>query len=173
MRRYITEKEQKRDKKRTLKIISVAFFVAILQLILLSILSYLMKNFDAPLPVFLRTIFSETSMGQVNNVWGFILPFFLSNLIAQGIGCIINYFKIFQSNTHFLISFVFFLLFGIMIIFFNTWLQGVIVKLLSENFGLRNITGAIIACIAVSFEQFIILYPVEKMFMTNIDESCK
>ena len=42
-----------------------------------------MKNWKEPLPGFFGGIFSEQTMEKGQSNWGYILPFFLSNFVAN------------------------------------------------------------------------------------------
>ena len=111
------------------KFIVVSLLVTIIQLALVNLLYFFMKNWQEPLPGFLGEIFSPSTVGEGHSNWGYILPFFLSNFIANTVGYFLNKRKTFKSDAplwHYIIYIV--LLF--LLILFSTWLQGLVVNAL-------------------------------------------
>ena len=91
------------EKKKTLweiiKFILVSCIVTVIQLVLVNVLFLAMKGITTPLPSFLGKIFTEQVMGEGHTNWGYILPFFLSNLIANVYGFFQNRKTTFKSNS--------------------------------------------------------------------------
>lgn len=75
--------EGKKTVWEIIKFMLVSCIVSIIQLVLVNLLFYIMRGWKAPLPPFLAGIFSASTVGAGNDNWGYVLPFFLSNLIAN------------------------------------------------------------------------------------------
>ena len=140
----------------------VSFIITIIQLGLLYLMYYLLKSWKEPLPNFLAVIFSESTVGKDHDNWGYVLPFFASNFIANTIGYFLNKRRTFRSDSplwhYFLYAGVLFAL-----ILFSTWFQGVLVNLFIgwnmepvAPFFAMNIAG---------FIQFLVLYPLQKFVL--------
>ncbi|MPN60689.1 hypothetical protein SDC9_208420 [bioreactor metagenome] len=112
-------------------------------------------------------------MGAGNNNWGYVLPFLLSNLLAQIIGYIINRKTTFKSKTNLGASFTAYIVVILVLILFNTWLQGVLTGAIqtwcstqTSSFSVTlNKLAVTIASMTIGFEQFIILFPLEKFVL--------
>ena len=85
------------DKGKTVKTLwQIAKFTIIctfttgIQLLLVNLLLVWMKNWKAPLPGFLESIFDPSVVGEGNDNWGYVLPFFLSNAISNTIAYFLN-----------------------------------------------------------------------------------
>ena len=92
------------------KFFIVSLLVTCIQLALVNLLFFCMKTWTTPLPGFLADIFTEGVMGEGHSNWGYILPFFLSNLIANSVGYYLNKHKTFKSDApwwHYLLYIVF------------------------------------------------------------------
>ena len=61
----------------------VSASVTMLQLLLVNVFFWLMKDWKAPLPEILSGIFNDAAVGAGNANWGYVLPFFLSNALAN------------------------------------------------------------------------------------------
>ena len=83
------ENKKSKSLKEILKFFLVSSIVGIVQLILVNVLYFGLKSWTAPLPDFLKGIFSASVVGAGHDNWGYVLPFFLSNAIANVYG----YFK--------------------------------------------------------------------------------
>ncbi len=141
------------------KFLVVSLLTTGVQLLLVNVLYFYLKDFTEPLPSFLGSIFNETTIGQGHSHWGYLLPFFLSNFIANTIGYFLNRSKTFRSDApwwHYLL-YIFVLA---LLIFFSTWLQGVIVN------GLIAVgwegAAPTIAAMAAGGLQFLALFPLQK-----------
>ena len=161
------EKSASKGKKikilwQILKFLIVSLLVTAIQLALVNLLYFLLKEWDAPLSGFLSTIFNENTMGEGNSNWNYILPFFLSNLIANTVGYYLNKHKTFKSNApwwHYLIYIVVLVL----LIVFTTWIQGLVANLFI-NLGVESI-GPTIAAMAAGSIQMIVLFPIQKFVL--------
>lgn len=145
-----------------IKFIVVSLLVTIIQLALVNLLYFFMKDWKEPLPGFLGDIFSTATVGEDHSNLGYILPFFLSNFIANTIGYFLNKRKTFKSDAplwHYIIYIV--LLF--LLILFSTWLQGLVVNaLISVNF--ESLAPTIAAMVAGTV-QMIVLFPLQKFVL--------
>lgn len=141
------------------KFLLVSLLVTLIQLALVNLMYFLMKNWTEPLPIFLELIFTETVMGEGHSNWGYILPFFLSNLIANSVGYYLNKHKTFKSDApwwhYFLYIVILFLL-----ITFTTWIQGLVANL----FVIIHAEGAgpTVASMAAGTIQMLALFPLQK-----------
>ena len=144
------------------KFLVVSLLTTGVQLLLVNVLYFYLKDFQEPLPLFLAAIFTEGTMGVGHSNWGYLLPFFLSNFIANTIGYFLNRSKTFRSDApwwHYVIYIVILLL----LITFSTWLQGVIANgLISVGFesGAPTIAG-----MAAGGLQFVALFPLQKFVL--------
>ena len=140
----------------------VSVFVGFIQLGLVNLMYFMLKDWDSPLPEFLSAIFSEEIMGEGHSDWAYVLPFFVSNLIANTIGYFLNKSRTFKSDAawwHYILYIL--LLFNL--ILFTTWLQGVVNNLfVIMGFEAIAPTAAFIACGIV---QFLVLYPIQKFVL--------
>lgn len=148
-----------------IKFTVVSLLVTIIQLALVNILFFALKNYNAPLPLFLDAIFTETTVGVGNNNWGYVLPFFISNLVANTVGYFLNKSKTFKSDApiwHFVIYIVVLLL----LILFATWLQGAVANaLISTNIGFFMGAAPTVAGMVAGTLQFVVLFPLQKFVL--------
>lgn len=156
------------------KFLIVSLLVTLIQLLLVNLLFFIMKGWKSPLPGFLNIIFTESVMGEGHSNWGYILPFFLSNLIANTVGYFLNKHKTFKSDApwwHYVIYIV--VLF--VLIVFTTWVQGLIVNL----FIIINLEGLgpTVGAMAAGTIQMVLLFPIQKYILLKekkvIDEEVK
>lgn len=161
----VDDKAENNGKKtiwQLIKFIVVSLLVTIIQLALVNLLYFLMKSWTEPLPGFLGEIFSETTVGANHSNWGYILPFFLSNFIANTVGYFLNKSKTFKSDApiwHYVIYIV--LLF--LLILFTTWLQGVVANWIT-SLGAEAIAPTIASMVAGTI-QMIVLFPLQKFVL--------
>lgn len=142
----------------------------IVQLTTVNLFNIWMNGHFGTVNGFLSHIFSEQTMGFGNNNWGYVLPFLFSNLLAQIVGYIINRKTTFKSKTNLGASFTAYIIIILVLILFNTWLQGVLTGAIqvwcatqTTSFASTlNKLAVTIASMTIGFEQFIILFPLEK-----------
>ena len=140
----------------------VSFIITVIELGLLYLMYYLMKGWTEPLPGFLAVIFSPETVGEDHANWGYMLPFFLSNFIANTVGYFLNKSRTFKSDApiwHYLIYIVVL----IILIMFSTWFQGVLMNVFIV-WGVE-IIGPFIAMNLAGFVQFLVLYPLQKFVL--------
>ncbi|MBQ8167913.1 hypothetical protein IJZ97_00640, partial [bacterium] len=90
------ENTKKKTFWQMVKYLLVSIGVTLIQLLLVTVLYVVMKDITTPLPGILEDIFSEQVMGQGHSNWGYLLPFLLSNLIANAVGYFVNKSKTFK-----------------------------------------------------------------------------
>ena len=59
------------------KFLVVSLLTTGVQLLLVNVLFFALKDWKPDLPNFMNAIFSESSVGVGNNNWGYVLPFFV------------------------------------------------------------------------------------------------
>lgn len=155
-------KKEKKTLWQMLKFLIVSLLVTIIQLALVNLLYFLMKTWTAPLPPFLSSIFSEATMGEGHSNWGYILPFFLSNFIADTVGYFLNKHKTFKSDAP-IWHYVIYIVILFLLIAFATWIQGLIVGGLT-SVGAEGIAPTI-AAMAAGTIQMVVLFPLEKFVL--------
>ncbi len=148
-----------------LKFALVSFTVTAIQLILVNLFVYLMKDWKTPVSGFLTLFFNENSVGAGNMNWGFIMPFLLSNLLANIYGYYRNRKYTFRSdppkrNLYIYIGII------LILILVSTWLQGVTVHYLHGfEHSVIHASAASIAAMLAGWLQFVILFPLEKYWL--------
>lgn len=170
------------------KFLVVSGLVTIIQLVLANVLPLIFDSVTATLPVFLQGIFkpdvifdASTAKGAeqiakyvVGGVvtWGYLLPFFLSNLIANIYGFYQNKKTTFKSDAPWY-NFAIYIVLMIALILFSTWFQGWLVGVMAKipaewlN-GLGKVLNGLartIAGLAAGFIQMVVLFPMEKFVL--------
>ncbi|MCR5078984.1 MAG: hypothetical protein K6B65_03580 [Bacilli bacterium] len=165
---FLTNLDSKAEKKgiktlwQAIKFLFVSIGVTLIQLGLVNLLYFMMKGWTEPLPSFLSVIFTEETIGVGHSNWGYILPFFLSNLIANTIGYFVNKSKTFRSDAPWW-HYVAYIIILLLLIFFSTWLQGLIVNGLT-SVGLEG-AAPTIAAMAAGTVQMVALFPLQKFVL--------
>ena len=173
------------------KFLVVSGLVTIIQLVLANVLPLIFDGVTATLPVFLQGIFDPNVIfdastkegieqvgkyvidGTIQNgsvvggvvTWGYLLPFFLSNLIANIYGFYQNKKTTFQSDAPWY-SFAFYIVLMIALILFSTWFQGWLVGIIAKiNWAWIQPLARTIAGLAAGFVQMVVLFPMEKFVL--------
>lgn len=165
------------------KFLVVSGLVTIIQLALAALLPLVCDQIHTLLPEFLRGIFTptmfstdsaEASKYVIDGVvtWGYVLPFLLSNLIANIYGFYQNKKTTFKSDSPWY-NFVIYIVLLLALILFSTWMQGAIVgamlKLEPSNWFFKIITNEsvarLIASMCAGFVQMVVLFPMEKFVL--------
>ena len=145
----------------------VSFSITLLQLALANLLPLIFDAVTAKLPPVMRpvfrpdTLFERPSPYVVDGVvtWGYVLPFFLSNFIANIYGYFMNMRTTFRGNGS-RKGLAAYLLILTALILFSTWLQGwITAKLAATAFAALART---IAAAAAGLVQVAVLFPLEK-----------
>ena len=139
----------------------VSASVTIVQLLLVNVFFWLMKDWKAPLPGLLSTVFNEAAVGAGNANWGYVLPFFLSNVLANLYGFFVNRKVTFHSDAPKRNAVVFLIVLCILILV-STWIQGSLVHVITERFPAGTNLAPTLAALAAGTIQFLILFPLEK-----------
>ena len=129
------------------KFLVVSGLVTIIQLVLANVLPLIFDSVTATLPAFLQGIFrpdfifdasTEKGVEQIGKyvvdgvvTWGYLLPFFLSNLIANIYGFYQNKKTTFKSDAPWY-NFAIYIVLMIALILFSTWFQLIIRWLLPQ-----------------------------------------
>ena len=165
------------------KFLVVSGLVTIIQLALAALLPLVCDQIHTLLPEFLRGIFTptmfstgsaEASKYVIDGVvtWGYVLPFLLSNLIANIYGFYQNKKTTFKSDSPWY-NFVIYIVLLLALILFSTWMQGAIVgamlKLEPSNWFFKIITNEsvarLIASMCAGLVQMVVLFPMEKFVL--------
>ena len=174
-----------------LKFLVVSGLVTIIQLVLANVLPLVFDSVTATLPAFLQgisapnTIFDATTAegieqigkyvvgGTIENgvvvggvvTWGYLLPFFLSNLIANIYGFWQNKKTTFKSDAPWY-NFAIYIVLMIALILFSTWLQGWIVGIIAKvDWAWLQSLARTIASLAAGLVQMLVLFPMEKFVL--------
>lgn len=147
--------------------------VFLLQLLLANVLPLIFDSFKVALPEFLRVIFTTDSVDKKYIVdgavtWGYVLPLFLSNFLANIYGYFVNMKATFKGKGG-KYSLLIYVVVVFVLILFSTWLQGVIINYLM-NTGLSKFARTIASAL-VGFIQFLVIFPLEKYVLFRKDEN--
>lgn len=157
-----------REKKtlwQFIKFILVSSVAGIIQITLVNVLYWALRGWTTPLPDFLAGIFSAATVGAGNDNWGYVLPFFASNLLANIYGYIQNKKTTFKSDAP-AWCFAVYLVLLVSLILFSTWMQGVIVNALrSTGIAFWMTLAPTAASAAAGTLQMAVLFPVEKFVL--------
>lgn len=174
-----------------LKFLVVSGLVTIIQLVLANVLPLIFDSVHATLPVFLQGIFdpnvvfdasTKEGLEQIGKyvsgaviengvvtagvvTWGYLLPFFLSNLIANIYGFFQNKKTTFKSDAPWY-SFAAYIVIMIALILFSTWFQGWLVGVIAKiDWAWIQPLARTIAGLAAGFVQMVFLFPMEKFVL--------
>ena len=174
-----------------LKFLVVSGLVTIIQLVLANVLPLVFDSVTATLPAFLQGIFAPNTIfdattaegieqigkyvvgGTIENgvvvggvvTWGYLLPFFLSNLIANIYGFWQNKKTTFKSDAPWY-NFAIYIVLMIALILFSTWLQGGIVGIIAKvDWAWMQSLARTIASLAAGLVQMLVLFPMEKFVL--------
>ena len=173
------------------KFLVVSGLVTIIQLVLANVLPLIFDGVTATLPVFLQGIFDPNVIfdastkegieqvgkyvidGTIQNgsvvggvvTWGYLLPFFLSNLIANIYGFYQNKKTTFKSDPPWY-CFAIYIVLMIALILFSTWFEGWLVGIIAKiNWAWIQPLARTIAGLAAGFVQMVVLFPMEKFVL--------
>lgn len=174
-----------------LKFLVVSGLVTIIQLVLANVLPLIFDGVTSTLPAFLQGIFAPNTIfdattaegleqiskyvvgGTVENgmvvggvvTWGYLLPFFLSNLIANIYGFWQNKKTTFKSDAPWY-NFAIYIVLMIALILFSTWLQGWVVGVIAKvDWAWLQALARTIASLVAGFVQMVVLFPMEKFVL--------
>lgn len=152
----------------------VSTSITLLQLALANLLPLVFDGVTAKLPPLLRPVFRPEALFEgpsryvVDGVvtWGYVLPFFLSNFIANIYGYYMNMKTTFRGKGS-RAGLAAYLVILMLLILFSTWLQGIITAKLSAT-SLAPLARTIAAMLA-GFVQVAVLFPLEKYVLFKKD----
>lgn len=174
-----------------IKFLVVSGLVTIIQLVLANVLPLIFDSVTATLPAFLQGIFAPNTIfdaatakgveqigkyvvgGVIENgtviggvvTWGYLLPFFLSNLVANIYGFYQNKKTTFKSDAPWY-NFAIYIFLMIALILFSTWFQGWLVGVIGRSsWGWLQALARTIASLAAGFVQMVVLFPMEKFVL--------
>ena len=163
------------------KFLVVSGLVTIIQLVLANVLPLIFDKVTATIPAFLQGIFNpslifdpstDAGAAQIAKyviggvvTWEYLLPFFLSNLIANIYGFYQNKKTTFKSDAPWY-NFAIYIVLMIALILFSTWFQGWLVGVIAKApWEWLNGLARTIAGLAAGFVQMIVLFPMEKFVL--------
>ncbi len=160
------------------KFLLVSGLAGIIQLVLANVLPLVFDRVTAAIPGFLQGIFQPDRLFEPGSAewnkyvadgvvtWGYVLPFFLSNAIANVYGYFQNRKTTFKSDAP-TRNFVLYFVILAALILVSTWLQGVVYAWLNSAFpaGLLHTLARTIAAGAAGLLQLIVLFPLEKFVL--------
>lgn len=173
------------------KFMVVSGLVTIIQLVLANVLPLIFDSVTATLPAFLQGIFAPNVVfdastaegikqvgkyvvgGTIENgvvvggivTWGYLAPFFLSNLIANIYGFYQNKKTTFKSDAPWY-NFAIYIVLMIALILFSTWLQGWLVGIIAKiPMAWVQPLARTIASMVAGFVQMVVLFPMEKFVL--------
>ena len=152
----------------------VSTSITLLQLALANLLPLVFDGVTAKLPPLLRPVFRPEALFEgpsryvVDGVvtWGYVLPFFLSNFIANICGYYMNMKTTFRGKGS-RAGLIAYLVIIALLILFSTWLQGLITAKLSVT-SLAPLARTI-AAMAAGYVQLAVLFPLEKLVLFKKD----
>ena len=149
----------------------VSLSITAVQLILANVLPLVFDSVTTKLPSFLQPIFDPNVLFEDGNskyvvdgvvTFGYVLPFFLSNFIANVYGYFVNMKTTFKGKGTKAGLLAYFVILTVLILF-TTWLQGFITAKLATT----SLTSwaRTIAAMAAGMVQVAVLFPLEKFVL--------
>lgn len=142
----------------------ICTFTTGIQLLLVNLLYLWLKEWKAPLPNFLESIFSPSVVGEGNDNWGYVLPFFVSNAVSNTIAYFLNKKKTFRSDSP-LWHFVIYIGVIVFLVLIMTWFQGVMVAWMIGS--IVEGLAPTIASLTAGFIQAVVLFPLQKFVLSR------
>ncbi len=137
----------------------------IFQIISVNVLYFTMKGWTTPLPAFLSGIFNEAVLGEGNSCWGYIIPFFVSNMISQIFQYIQNKRTTFKSDAPRWV-FAVYIAVAIILMFTITWAQGVLNNIfMSANISWLKKLAPTLAVVVAGQIYTVVMFPLEKFVL--------
>ena len=144
-----------------------SFTITFVQLLLANVLPIFFDSLTAKIPLSINALFAKETIRNIDSkyvidgvlTWGYLLPFFLSNLIANIYGYFVNMKFTFKGKGTRKGMYVYCVVLFILIIV-STWLQSQITSILNTT-SLRGLSRTIAASVAGLF-QMLVIFPLEK-----------
>ena len=151
------------------KFIFVSLIAFVVQVVTVNLFKYWLSGKLGEITGFFAAIFTEQAMGRGNTNWGYVLAFFLSNLLANIVSYFINRKKTFKSDSNLTASLTVYFVVLFALILFNSWFQGVVANwmnlaaaALDNGFGtLLDRADLTIAAMTAGLIQLLVLFPIE------------
>ncbi len=148
----------------------VSTSITLVQLALANLLPLVFDGVTSPLPALLRPVFDPKQLFDrpspyvVNGAvtWGYVLPFFLSNFLANVYGYFMNMKATFRGSGS-RAGLAAYLVILTALILFSTWLQGYVTARLAVT--ALAPWGRTIAAMAAGLVQVAVLFPLEKFVL--------
>ena len=140
----------------------VSLSITVVQLLLANLLPLIFDSVTAKLPPFLQGIFNPEVLFDGVVTFGYVLPFFLSNFIANIYGYFVNMKATFKGKGTKAGLIGYFVVLTALILF-TTWLQGYITAQLNRT-SVANLARTI-AAMAAGMVQVAVLFPLEKFVL--------
>lgn len=142
----------------------VSFSITAVQLLLANLLPLVFDSVTTKLPGFLQGIFNPDVLFEGDSkyvvdgvvTFGYVLPFFLSNFIANVYGYFVNMKATFKGKGTKAGLFGYFAVL-IFLILFTTWLQGYITAMMKNSSMARTVAALVAGMVQVA-----VLFPLEK-----------
>lgn len=142
----------------------VSFSITAVQLLLANLLPLVFDSVTTKLPGFLQGIFNPDVLFEGDSryvvdgvvTFGYVLPFFLSNFIANVYGYFVNMKATFKGKGTKAGLFGYFAVL-IFLILFTTWLQGYITAMMKNSSIARTVAALVAGMVQVA-----VLFPLEK-----------
>ncbi|MBR2746674.1 MAG: hypothetical protein IKD99_08150 [Erysipelotrichaceae bacterium] len=142
----------------------VSFSITAVQLLLANLLPLVFDSVTTKLPGFLQGVFNPDVLFEGDSryvvdgvvTFGYVLPFFLSNFIANVYGYFVNMKATFKGRGTKAGLFGYFAVL-IFLILFTTWLQGYITAMMKNSSMARTVAALVAGMVQVA-----VLFPLEK-----------
>ena len=142
----------------------VSFSITAVQLLLANLLPLVFDSVTTKLPGFLQGVFNPDVLFEGDSryvvdgvvTFGYVLPFFLSNFIANVYGYFVNMKATFKGKGTKAGLFGYFAVL-IFLILFTTWLQGYITAMMKNSSMARTVAALVAGMVQVA-----VLFPLEK-----------
>lgn len=160
--RTIGSKAKDSTARQLIRFLLIGGIGAVIQLATVNILFVLLREWKAPLPTFIGLVFNEKTLGQGNANWGYLIPFFASNLLSNTYSYIHNMKGNFKTNAPGYCFAIYIALLAVLIVV-ATWASGAIANLFAQT-GIQFFVklAPTIGSILAGAVYTLILFPIEK-----------
>lgn len=146
------------------------FTISFVQLLLANVLPSLFDSYTVKVPGFINSIFGTDYISSIDSkyvidgvlTWGYLLPFFLSNMLANIYGYFVNMKFTFKGKGS-KNSMTIYCIVLIILIIVSTWLQALVCSVINKT-PFSSFSRTIAAMLAGSF-QVAVLFPLEKYIL--------
>ena len=146
------------------------FTISFVQLLLANVLPLLFDSYTVKVPGFINSIFGTDHISSIDSkyvidgvlTWGYLLPFFLSNMLANIYGYFVNMKFTFKGKGS-KNSMTIYCIVLIILIIVSTWLQALVCSVINKT-PFNSFSRTIAAMLAGSF-LVAVLFPLEKYIL--------